>query len=142
MPTQSSFALERQLEAFLLENWDRTPLGREWTIFSTADNPEAGNQFPTDVGRIDILARHRTQPRLLLVELKRNQTTDQTVGQALRYLGWVKRHVAKDGERVEALIISHKAEKDAQYALSTLADVQMMTYEIEFRLKDPPLLGV
>jgi hypothetical protein len=27
-----SFALERQLEEFLLENWDRTPLAKEWTI--------------------------------------------------------------------------------------------------------------
>src|ERR1035437_3798634 len=25
-----TFALERQLEEFLLENWDRTPLGKEW----------------------------------------------------------------------------------------------------------------
>ncbi len=130
-----SFALERQLEQFLLENWDRTPLAKEWTILKTPDDPEAGNQFPTDVGRIDILAVHREQPRFLVVELKRNQSTDQTVGQALRYVGWVKKHLAKDGQSVEALIIAHKAEKDAHYALSTLPNVRMMTYEVEFRLK-------
>jgi len=131
-----SFALERQLEEFLLENWDRTPLAKEWTIFKTPDDPEAGNQFPTDVGRIDILAVHREQPRFLIVELKRNQSTDQTVGQALRYVGWVKKHLAKEGQSVEALIIAHQAEKDAQYALSTLPNVSMMTYEVEFRLKE------
>ena len=70
------FALERQLEEFLLENWDPgTPLAKEWTIFKTPDDPEAGNQFPTDVGRIDILAVHREQPRFLVVELKRNQSS-------------------------------------------------------------------
>jgi hypothetical protein len=130
-----SFALERQLEEFLIENWNQTPLAKEWDIYQTEDDPEAGNQFPTDVGRIDILAVHKKQPRYLVVELKRNQTTDQTVGQALRYVGWVKKHLAKDGQMVEALIIAHRAEKEAQYALSTLANVAMMTYEIKFLLK-------
>ena len=131
-----SFALERQLEQFLLENWDRTPLAKDWAIFTTPDDPEAGNQYPTDIGRIDILAVHKTQPRFLVVELKRNQGTDQTIGQALRYAGWVKKHLAKDGQSVEALIIAHKAEKAAHYAMLTLPNVGMMTYEVEFRLKD------
>jgi hypothetical protein len=130
------FALERQLEDFLLENWDRTPLAKEWSIYSTPDDPEAGNQFPTDVGRIDILAVHKKRPAFLVVELKRNQSTDQTVGQALRYIGWVKKHLAKSGQSVEALIIAHGADKDAHYALSTLPNVRMMTYEVEFRLKE------
>lgn len=131
-----SFALERQLEDFLLENWDRTPLAKEWKIFSTPDEPEAGNQYPTDVGRIDILAVHKKERRFLVIELKRNQSTDQTVGQVLRYVGWVKQHLAQPGESVEALIIAHKADKDAHYALSTLPNVKMMTYEVEFRLKE------
>jgi hypothetical protein len=130
------FALERQLEEFLLENWERTPLAREWVVYSTPDDPEAGNQYPTDVGRIDILARHKTQPRLLVIELKRNQSTDQTIGQTLRYVGWVRKHLAKDGQSVEALIIAHQIEKEALYAISTLPNVRMMTYEVEFRLKE------
>jgi len=137
-----SFALECQLEEFLLENWERTPLAKEWLIFKTPDDPEAGNQYPTDIGRIDILAMHKEQPRFLVVELKRNQSTDQTVGQALRYIGWVKRHLAQDGQSVEALIIAKRADESAQYALSTLSNVSMMTYEVEFRLNDlEPLSG-
>ena len=43
---------------------------------------------------------------------------------------------------MEALIIAYKAGKDAQYALSTLPNVSMMTYEVEFRLKElEPLPG-
>jgi hypothetical protein len=131
----SDFTLERQLEEFLLENWDRTPLAKEWTILSTPDDPEAGHQYPTGVGPIDILAMHKKEPRFLVVELKRNQGTDQTVGQALRYVGWIKKHVATDGQSVEALIIAHKIEKNAQYALFTLPNVKMMTYEVDFRLR-------
>jgi hypothetical protein len=136
--TQSGgcFALERQLEEFLLENWERTPLAKEWVVFSTPDDPEAGNQYPTDVGRIDILAVHKTQPRLLVIELKRNQSTDQTVGQTLRYVGWVKKHLTQDEQSVEALIIAHQIEKEAHYAISTLPNVRMMTYEVEFRLNE------
>ena len=100
--TAEAFALERQLEEFLLENWDRTPIAGDWSILSTDEDPEAGNKYPTDVGRIDILAVHRMEPRYLVIELKRNQSTDQTVGQALRYVGWVKKHLAKRGENVEA----------------------------------------
>jgi hypothetical protein len=130
------FALERQLEEFLLENWDRTPLASEWAIYSTSEDPEAGNQFPTDVGPVDILAVHKKQPRLLVVELKRNQSTDQTVGQVLRYMGWVEKHLAKEtGKTVEGLIIAHAVDKGASYALSLLPHIGMMTYEIEFRLK-------
>ena len=136
--TQSGgrFALERQLEEFLLENWERTPLAQEWVVFSTPDDPEAGNQYPTDVGRIDILAVHKTQPRFLVIELKRNQSTDQTIGQTLRYLGWVKKHLAQNGQSVEALIIAHQIEKEARYAISILPNVKMMTYEVEFRLNE------
>lgn len=130
------FPLERQLEEFLVENWNLTPLAKEWEIFSTPDDPDAGNQYPTDVGRIDILAIHKTQARLLIIELKRNQSTDQTVGQALRYVGWVKKHLATDGQSVEALIIAHQVEKGAQYAILTLPNIKMMTYEVEFKLKD------
>ncbi len=78
---------------------------------------------------------HRSEPRFLVIELKRNQTSDQTVGQALRYLGWVQKHLAIDGQSTEALIIAGRAEKDTEYALSTLSNVSMMTYEVEFRLK-------
>jgi hypothetical protein len=130
----SSFALERQLEEFLLENWDRTPLSKEWAIYRTAEEPEAGNQYPTDVGPIDILAVHKLQPRFLVIELKRKQSSDQTVGQLLRYIGWIKRYVAKKGESVSGLIIAHSGDNKVGYAIDTLCDVEMMTYEVEFRL--------
>jgi hypothetical protein len=129
------FGLERQLEVFLLENWDRTPLAKHWAIFSTPEEPEAGRQYPTDIGRIDILAKHKKEARFLVIELKRNQSTDQTVGQALRYMGWVKEHVARAGDRVEALIIARSVDKGAHYALSTVADVSVMTYKVDFHLE-------
>jgi hypothetical protein len=134
------FGLERQLENFLLENWDHTDLGNDWAIYSTEDEPEAGNQFPTDVGRVDILAVHKREPKMLVIELKRDQSTDATVGQVLRYIGWVEKHLAQpNGKTVEGLIIAHELDNTALYALSTLHHVNFMTYEIEFRLSSSHL---
>ena len=73
------------------------------------------------------------------MELKRNQSTDQTVGQALRYVGWIKKHLAQNGQSVEALIIAHTVEKEAYYAVLTLPNFRMMTYAMEFRLNEYPL---
>lgn len=57
----------------------------------------------------------------------------------MRYMGWVKKNLAKDRQSVEALIIAHQIEKEALYAISTLPNIRMMTYEVEFRLNERPL---
>jgi hypothetical protein len=129
-----AFSLEKQLEDFLLDNWEHTVLGRDWDVGDGEGND--GDQYPTEVGPIDILAKHKTKPAFLVVELKRGQSSDQTVGQVLRYIGFVKKHLAKDGQAVEGLIIAHKVDKATAYAVSTLQNVKMMTYGIEFHLKD------
>lgn len=70
------------------------------------------------------------------MELKRQQGTDETVGQALRYLGWVQRHLADEGQEVEALIIAHHFDTAARYGVSMLKNVRLMTYEVQFALKE------
>ncbi len=104
------FGLERHLHEFLRDNWERTDLGKEWRIFEEDGDADAGYEYATDIGRIDLLAKHKTDARWLVVELKRQQTSDQTVGQVLRYVGWVKKHLARDGDRVDGLIVAHEDE--------------------------------
>ncbi|MBW1668647.1 MAG: DUF1016 family protein [Deltaproteobacteria bacterium] len=141
--TEQRFGLERHLHEFLRDNWDRLELGGEWALYHEPGDEEAGYEYPCDVGRIDLLAKHRKKPRWLVVELKRNQTSDQTVGQLLRYIGWVKQHLAEDGDEVHGLIICHEADNALHYALSTVPDVELRLYEVEFHLKKPEvILGV
>jgi hypothetical protein len=135
------FALERHLQDFLLDNWPRTELGREWVIFAEDGDDEAGYEYPTQVGRIDLLTKHRREARWLVVELKRDQTSDATVGQVLRYMGWVKQNLAKHGEQIEGLVIAHEADESIKYAVSAIPSVRLMLYEVEFRLKFVPELG-
>ena len=54
----------------------------------------------------------------------------------MRYIGWVKENLAKDGQSVEGLIIAHTMEKTVRYAFLALPNVRMMTYEVEFRLNE------
>lgn len=129
----AEFGLERHLQEFLRDNWSRTDLGAEWDLY-TEDGEEVGYEYRCDVGRIDLLAHHRTEPKWLVIELKRGQTGDVTVGQVLRYIGWVQRKLAAAGETVEGLIIAHEADTALQYALEALSNVTFRKYEVDFRL--------
>jgi len=144
MSTESEqrFGLERHLHEFLRDNWNHVELGRDWVLYQEPGDEEAGYEYPCDIGRIDLLAKHRNEPRWLVVELKRNQTSDQTVGQLLRYIGWVKRHLAEDGEQVHGMIICREADNALRYALSTLQNVELRRYQVEFHLSEPETLMV
>ncbi len=142
LPTEAQrFALERHLQDFLLDNWDRTDLGKDWDIYSADGDDEAGFEFPTDVGQIDLLAKHRRESRWLVVELKRDQTSDATIGQLSRYMGWVKNKLSKPDEQVEGMVIAHKADESIRYALSVVPNVSLLLYQLEFRLTPAAKIG-
>lgn len=135
--SEQRFGLERYLHEFLRDNWEYTELGREWTLYSEPGDEEAGYEFPTDVGRIDLLAKHKTRPEWLVIELKRGRSTDKVIGQVLRYMGWVERHMAEPGEKVRGMIIAHTVDQAMLYALSAVGEdrVMAMEYVIDFQLK-------
>ncbi|MEP6574577.1 MAG: endonuclease NucS domain-containing protein, partial [Gemmatimonadota bacterium] len=111
-----SFGLERHLHQFIRDNWQQTSLGEQWKLYEEDADPEAGYEYPCGaIGRIDLLARHRSDGRWLVVELKRNFTGDQALGQVLRYMGWVKRHLAGVHEKVEGLLIAREADAALSY---------------------------
>lgn len=132
-----SFGLEQHLHDFMRDNWDMIPLGSDWTLLEQ-DGEVVGYKYQTgEIGEIDLLARHKSEPRWLVIELKRNQTSDATVGQVLRYVGWVEEHLAGEGETVEGLIIAQSMDERIRYALKHTRGLSLKLYEIEFRLKEP-----
>jgi hypothetical protein len=132
------FGLERHLHHFLLDNWERMPLGRDWAIYAEQGDSEAGYEYPTDIGRIDLLAKHCKDPRWLVVELKRNQSTDDTLGQILRYIGWVRRNLATEGDRVEGIIVCQESDDRLRYAVAEIPHVKVMLYQVSFSLRPDP----
>ncbi|MCA1629884.1 MAG: hypothetical protein LC785_07560 [Acidobacteria bacterium] len=66
--------------------------------------------------------------------LKKGQTSDDTVGQIARYMGWVKRNLANDDE-VSGIIIAGSSDMRLQYALQVVPNVELFTYKVSFVLE-------
>lgn len=100
----STFALEKHLEDFLVQNWHYTELGKKYNIFQEGDM--FGQQYPSDTGPIDILAISKDKKELLVVELKKGRISDVVVGQVQRYMGFVKDELADKTQKVKGVIIA------------------------------------
>ncbi len=128
-----AFALEKHLEDFLVANWSQTVLSKEFSIYEEDGEP-VGRQYLTDAGTIDILAVSKDKKRLLVVELKRGKASDVVVGQALRYMGFVKEQIAEDDQQVEGVIIALENDQKMQWALMSVPSVSFYRYQVSFKL--------
>ncbi|WP_263787974.1 endonuclease NucS domain-containing protein [Salinibacter grassmerensis] len=129
------FGLEQYLQEFLRDNWGKTELAGEWSLYAEEGEPEAGFEYPVKVGYIDLLAEHREEDRWLVIELKRGQGSDGAVGQVLRYMGAVRRELADGEDTVEGLIIAHEASDRLRYAVGETSSVGLQLYDVDFHLR-------
>jgi len=130
----SLFHMEKELENFIIENWDKIDFGEEYELIEENGNV-VSQQYKTDIGTIDILAKDKKTGQLVVIELKRNQTSDDTIGQLMRYMGWLEEHKTNH-QPVKGIIISAKYDKKLDYALKKINDVQVYLYEVGFILKE------
>lgn len=127
------FYMEKQLEDFIIENWETTPLSENLELIYE-EGVLKSQQFKTGIGPIDILAKDKKTGNFVVIELKRNQTSDDTVGQILRYMGWVKENL-KD-PNVRGLIIAGKYDDKLHYAQSMMNTIDVFLYEVAFSLRE------
>ncbi len=106
-PLSFEFALEAFLEQFLLTNWEAIDWGRPLALWQS-ETGEIGHQLVTPVGRLGFLCRDTATNALVVVELKRGRPSDRVVGQAARYIGWVRAQLANEGQAVEGIIVAHQ----------------------------------
>ena len=92
-------------------------------------------QYKTGIGFIDILAKEKTTGDYVVIELKKNQTSDDTVGQISRYMGWVGDKLA-EGNNVKGIIIAAKYDQRLYYALKVVNNVEVYRYSVDFQLKE------
>ena len=130
----SAFALEKHLEDFLVENWSKTDLAKQYIIYED-DGQKIGQQYNTDTGPIDILAVSKNQKELLVIELKKGRASDRVVGQVQRYMGFIQDEVAEKGQVVRGLIIALKDDLNIRRALAVANNIDFYMYEIDFKLK-------
>ena len=127
------FYMEQQLEDFIIENWNETEFGKKYDLIYEEGDLKS-QQYMTDIGRIDILAKDKKDGHHVVIELKRNQTSDDTVGQILRYMGWIEEK--KQDENVKGIIVAGKFDEKLYYAQKRAKDVEIFTYEVNFSLNE------
>ena len=127
------FYMEQQLEDFIIENWDGTEFGKEFDLIYK-DGELISQQYMTDIGRIDILAKDKKDGSHVVIELKRNQTSDDTVGQITRYMGWIEENLHDD--KVKGIIVAGKYDEKLYYAQKRLKYIEVFLYEVNFKLNE------
>lgn len=123
--TEIPFEFERQLENFVEVNLKL--IEKDLRLFED-ENGNRGRQYPTDVGTIDLLCL-RPNNDFVIIELKRYSGSDRAVGQISRYMGWVKRHLAKD-RSVFGVIITHEYDQRLSYAVAANDKLKVLYYKI------------
>jgi len=128
------FALEKHLEDFLVQNWKATELGKKYDIYEE-EGEMIGQQYPTDTGPIDVLAISKDKKEILVVELKRGRANDVVVGQAQRYMGYVKEALAEEKQIVRGAIIAFEDDVKIRRTLSIAQNIDFYTYKVSFKLE-------
>lgn len=134
-PGDFTLALEKYLEDLLVDGWDslawRMPLDY------------VGRQVPCDdLGFIDILARDRTTRDFVVIELKRDRTDDEVVGQLSRYMGWIKEcRATPAGVGVLGIIVVHEVTPKLRAAALAHQNVDLYTYNVALALQPAVLPG-
>ena len=128
------------LEEFTYRNWDNIDWGSTLEVYKNGE--ESGRRFPAGTWFLDFLARDVDTDELVVIQLKRGENSDSTVGELLRYIAYIKEKVAADGQRVRGIIVTKKVDPALAYAVMDLPFVQMRTYEVDFQLRLRAFLGV
>ena len=131
--SESEFALEAHLEEFLDANWERIAFPFQLRRFHTED--QTGRQFPAGSWSIDFLCIDEATRDFVVIELKRGKSSDSTVGQVLRYIGWVEENLCEEDQSARGIIIARQIDDALRYAARGLPNVTVMTYKVDFQLR-------
>jgi hypothetical protein len=102
---------ERHIEDYFAEHLDLIEKGLR--LYHKGD--VTGKQYKTPINRIDNLCVDRRN-LYVVVEYKKGRASDDTVGQTLRYMGWIHVNLA-NGRRVRGIIVAEKIDEKTKYAI-------------------------
>jgi hypothetical protein len=133
--TNGIFAMEAHLRDYLAKTLPRLPEHQTpLNLYRTEERD--GVEFQTDVGPIDILATYDGD--FYVIELKVGRGPDAALGQVLRYMGWVKTHLAGD-KNVFGIVVASNIERKLLYAVTQVPSVRLMEYDLAVTLRSVAL---
>lgn len=127
--------LEKHLEEYIMKNWDIVDFGERLSLYRE-DDGTPGQQYMTDVGIIDILAKD-VQGNFVVIELKRAESKYHVLGQVLNYMTWVQKNLALNNEKVRGMIVVGRADNTLKSAIEQVSDkVILKEYRIKMTFTD------
>lgn len=96
-------------------------------------NEKNGHFYTEEIGVMDFLAVDSNND-LVVIELKR-ESTDVTLGQILRYMGWVKKNLCKDNQKVRGVIIAESKDNRLEYALTVIPHVEFKKMKLSVEIE-------
>lgn len=123
------FALESDLKNYLVRNLQRIEPG----LRLYEDEGLTGVEFPVGGRYIDILAKD-SNDEFVVIELKVSRGYDRTIGQLLRYMGWIEANLAQ-GKIVRGIIVASHITEDLKLAAARVPGVKLVEYELSFSLR-------
>jgi hypothetical protein len=129
----AAFGLEYQLRDFLAQNLSAIPVDGKRLHLYVDPTGRDGVEYPTAVGRIDILAIDDDE-QFVVFELKRARSPDHAIGQLSRYMGWIT-HTIGRGKTVRGVIVAKTISQNLRYSVAVVPNVSLFEYEVKFELK-------
>lgn len=138
---ESEVVEEQQFEALEVQHY-QSLLHRNFNrlfptlkYFDEEEQISKNGQYDTQtVGIMDMLCID-DKGNFVVIEIKR-QATDKTIGQILRYMGWTKEELCKDGQKVKGLIVAERKDIQLEFALKVIPDVKFMKLGLSITLEE------
>ncbi|QIZ67776.1 endonuclease NucS domain-containing protein [Geobacillus subterraneus] len=127
------FPVESHLRDFIAQNIQSLDVNGKRLKLYIDDEGRNGVEYPTDVGLIDILAVDE-EGNFVVFELKLSKGPDAAIGQIARYMGWVKKNIAK-GKNVSGVIVAKKVDDKLKYAASIVPEISLFEYQLNFTIQ-------
>lgn len=126
----SEFAYEHDLRDYLARNLHII----EPSLKLYTEQGITGIEFPVGGRYIDILAVDKNGD-YVVIELKVSKGYDRVIGQLLRYVSWVKKNQAEQGQSVRGVIIAKQISEDLRLACSELPSVSLYEYDLSVAVR-------
>lgn len=128
-------ALEVQhYQSLIHRNFEQLFKGKLKYYDAERQNEKNGRFDTQEVGEMDFLAKDQNND-LVVIELKR-ESTDVTLGQILRYMGWVNKNSCKQDQKVKGVIIAESKDNKLELALSVVPNVTFRKMELKVEIEE------